>query len=168
MALTTPTAGVAAIVFLYIRILDRPADLTAGIAIVTTFVILSILAIVAMSIWLAYRLTLRRRGPRTRLVPDGASENPNSVHMLAGYGFRIFVVLIGLVVFELLLIVLFATFTFPRGLSGSEAMDARAAWVTQLKDIGQIFLLTPIFPLLGAVIGYIFGRQERTAESNGG
>jgi hypothetical protein len=87
--------------------------------------------------------------------------------MVVGFGYKIFLILIALVVFELLLIVIFAAFTFPGGGAGSDAMDARAAWVAQLKDLGQIFLLTPVFPLLGAVIGYIFGRQEKQAESTG-
>jgi hypothetical protein len=28
-----------------------------------------------------------------------------------------------------------------------------------IKELGQIFLLTPVFPLIGAVLGYIFGRE---------
>ena len=40
---------------------------------------------------------------------------------------------------------------------------AEASWRTSVKDIGQLFLLTPVFPLLGAVIGYIFGREKPTA-----
>jgi hypothetical protein len=28
-----------------------------------------------------------------------------------------------------------------------------------MKDLGQVFLLTPVFPLMGTVIGHIFGRQ---------
>jgi hypothetical protein len=33
-------------------------------------------------------------------------------------------------------------------------------WITSIKDLGQIFLLTPVFPLIGTVIGYMFGRQQ--------
>jgi hypothetical protein len=36
---------------------------------------------------------------------------------------------------------------------------ARAAWVAQLKDLSQAFIFAPVFPLLGAVVGYIFGRE---------
>jgi hypothetical protein len=35
------------------------------------------------------------------------------------------------------------------------------------KDLGQLFLLTPVFPLLGAVIGYMFGRQQAGAGAGG-
>ncbi len=55
---------------------------------------------------------------------------------------------------------------------GDEALkawqDARATWVTQVKDMGQAFLLTPAFPLLAAVIGYILGRQGRPHEASNG
>jgi hypothetical protein len=42
--------------------------------------------------------------------------------------------------------------------------QARSDWLTHLKDLGQLFLLTPVFPLMGAVIGYIFG-DRRSQES---
>jgi hypothetical protein len=33
----------------------------------------------------------------------------------------------------------------------------RGDWLQEVKDLGQLFLLTPVFPLIAAVIGYIFG-----------
>jgi hypothetical protein len=41
-------------------------------------------------------------------------------------------------------------------------------WVQQIKDLGQLFLLTPVFPLIGTVIGYIFGVRKNSGNSNGG
>ena len=95
-----------------------------------------------------------REIPRTRLGRD------------------IFLCLLGLVLIELTLLSIYAFWTYPRlgdvtrVAVGQNAdlqkawLDARSAWVTSLKDLGQIFLLTPVFPLIGAVIGYMFGRQE--------
>jgi hypothetical protein len=37
--------------------------------------------------------------------------------------------------------------------------DAWTAWLMSIKELGQVFLLTPVFPLIGAVLGYIFGRE---------
>ena len=37
---------------------------------------------------------------------------------------------------------------------------ARDSWWGAMKDGLQLLLLTPIFPLIGAVIGYIFGRER--------
>jgi hypothetical protein len=44
--------------------------------------------------------------------------------------------------------------------------QARRAWLTNLKDLGQLFLLTPVFPLIGAVIGYIFGERRGREEAS--
>jgi hypothetical protein len=97
---------------------------------------------------------LVREIPRTRLGRD------------------VFLWLLGLVFLELSLLSIYAVWTYPRLgditriAVGQNAdlqkawLDARSAWVTSLKDLGQIFLLTPVFPLIGAVIGYMFGRQE--------
>jgi hypothetical protein len=42
--------------------------------------------------------------------------------------------------------------------------EAREQWFAQIKDLGQVFILTPLLPLLGAVLGYIFGREKQRAE----
>jgi hypothetical protein len=50
--------------------------------------------------------------------------------------------------------------TFPQKL---EILAAeRATWVSNIKDLGQLFLVAPIFSLVGTVVGYIFGvsRQD--------
>ncbi|MEV6644701.1 hypothetical protein [Amycolatopsis sp. NPDC051371] len=48
-----------------------------------------------------------------------------------------------------------------RGGGQIDAVEAsrrlHADWLQQIKDLGQLFLLTPVFPLIAAVIGYIFG-----------
>jgi heme A synthase len=42
--------------------------------------------------------------------------------------------------------------------------EAREQWFAEIKDLGQVFILTPLLPLLGAVLGYIFGREKQRAE----
>ena len=87
-------------------------------------------------------------------------------------GFRIFKWLIALTVFMLVLLVIYGWTTypnrsdfFPKSSTGptdpwKAYQDARDSWVTQIKDLGQLFVLTPLFPLMGAVIGYIFGKAN--------
>ena len=93
-------------------------------------------------------------------------------------GREIFLWLLALVALELILLTVYAFWTFPQIGDVSQMteaaadrnqnwMEARSAWVTSLKDIGQIFLLTPVFPLMGAVIGYMFGRQQAGMEQEG-
>ncbi len=51
-------------------------------------------------------------------------------------------------------------------LPGPEALElwsqARAEWVTQTKDLGQIFIVSSLLPLLATAIGYMVGRNEPT------
>jgi hypothetical protein len=90
---------------------------------------------------------------------------------LAYLGFRIFKWLLGLVLLLLVGLAVTGWMTYPAkgqfvpdpGTATAEQWGALAAaktaWVTQLKDLSQTFLFAPVFPLLGAVIGYIFGRE---------
>jgi hypothetical protein len=110
----------------------------------------------------------RRGGERGReyergRLSDYLSRQPNT--QLPWIGYRIFKWLLLLAGIIFLALVFFAVFTFPRGVPDSVPIeqrfqvlqDARAAWLGQLKDLAQVFLLTPVFPLMGAVLGYIFG-----------
>jgi hypothetical protein len=95
-------------------------------------------------------------------------------------GREILLWLLVLVFIELSLLSIYAFWTYPRigditrVAGGQNAdlqkawLDARSAWVTSVKDLGQIFLLTPVFPLIGAVIGYMFGRQEESFGTGAG
>ena len=86
-------------------------------------------------------------------------------------GFRIFKWLLGLIAVLLVGLTVTGWSTYPeRGQFVPDAASAtaeqwaafaaaKAAWVTQLKDLAQTFLFAPVFPLLGAVLGYIFGRE---------
>jgi hypothetical protein len=38
--------------------------------------------------------------------------------------------------------------------------EAQKEWFANLKDVGQLFVVTPLLPLLGTVLGYTFGRRE--------
>ena len=39
---------------------------------------------------------------------------------------------------------------------------AQAQWSNNIKGFGETFLITPIIPLIGTVLGYIFGRHEQS------
>lgn len=53
--------------------------------------------------------------------------------------------------------------------------DLRSEWLSTVKDLGLTFTITPVLPLLGTVIGYIFrgstkgsgGRTEGEAQAGG-
>lgn len=90
-------------------------------------------------------------------------------------GLKIFKWLLWLVVGMIALLVLYGWATYPRideirslAGAGSDATaaytKARADWVASVKDLGQLFLITPILPLLSAVLGYMFGRNETVGE----
>lgn len=90
-------------------------------------------------------------------------------------GLMIFKWLLWLVAGMIALLVLYGWATYPRideirslagaGLEATAAYtEARAAWVASIKDLGQLYLITPILPLLSAVLGYMFGRNETVAE----
>jgi hypothetical protein len=50
-------------------------------------------------------------------------------------------------------------------LPGSEAVKlwgaARAEWVTQTKDLGQLFIISPLIPLFATAVGYMVGQRDR-------
>ena len=102
----------------------------------------------------------------------GVTEEP-TLPPLARVGYKIFLWLLLLILLLALLLMIYAWWTYPR-LGDVVALvaeqpdvdplqawrDTRAEWVTQFKDLGQLFLVSPVIPLLGAVLGYIFGRQQ--------
>jgi hypothetical protein len=113
--------------------------------------------------------------------PQGASNDLGSFpkeRELAWLGYRIFkwLLLLGALLFGGLS--LYAWLTYPDmsdvnsllGYSGTTAdytntwQELRTGWFQQVKDLGQLFVLTPIFPLIGAVIGYMFGVRKGTEE----
>lgn len=90
-------------------------------------------------------------------------------------GLKIFKWLMWLVVGMMAILVFYGWATYPRideirSLAGTRPegiaayTEARAAWVASVKDLGQLYLITPILPLLSAVLGYMFGRNETVAE----
>ena len=102
-------------------------------------------------------------------VPKGArfEEIPRSV-----LGYRIFKWLFLLVTGLFVAVITYAVLTYPQEetilrLAGKETdlvsvyKQARADWLDSVKDLGQTFLLAPLLPLLTAVLGYIFGRDEQ-------
>jgi hypothetical protein len=101
---------------------------------------------------------------------------------VAQLGYRIFKWLLVLAAVMTACLVGYAWATYPTeadvaaAANGNETIAAltdaytrlMADWVQQIKDLGQLFLLTPVFPLIGTVIGYIFGVRKNSGNSNGG
>jgi hypothetical protein len=98
---------------------------------------------------------------------------------VARLGYRIFKWLLALAVLLLAVLTWYGLISYPNeadvntAVTGQATPDRLAAakqlqydWLQQIKDLGQLFLLTPIFPLIGAVIGYIFGVRKSEAGDN--
>jgi hypothetical protein len=107
--------------------------------------------------------------------PEGAG--------IAQLGYRIFKWLLALALVMTICLVIYGWVTYPgedevaAAVGTQNTAEARtnaytqllAAWQQQLKDLGQLFLLTPVFPLIGTVIGYIFGvRKNADPDPNTG
>jgi hypothetical protein len=69
---------------------------------------------------------------------------------------RSLMVLIGLV---LVLITVFAVFTYPGDVATPEN---RTEWFTEIKDLVQLLVVSLLVPTLATLIGYIFSRQPAT------
>jgi hypothetical protein len=97
---------------------------------------------------------------------------------IAQLGYRIFKWFLALAVLMTAGLVLYGWLSYPsesdvaravgEGASAAARTDAytqlHADWLQQVKDLGQLFLLTPVFPLLGTVIGYLFGVRENNGD----
>ncbi|MDQ3914265.1 MAG: hypothetical protein M3285_12625 [Actinomycetota bacterium] len=107
------------------------------------------------------------------IVASSDLGTPQEISGMARLGYWIFLWLLGLVLVEVALLVLYGLKTYPRleevrelvtADSSIEPLQAwremRDEWVVQFKDLGQVFLVNPIVPLLGAVLGYIFGSRQ--------
>lgn len=44
--------------------------------------------------------------------------------------------------------------------------ETRTEWFTQFKELGQLFVLGSLLPLLGTIAGYIFGRLQGSEEGS--
>lgn len=93
-------------------------------------------------------------------------------------GFSIFVALLVTSGVLFAALMTFAATTYPElsqvtGLvaeNGDKLASWQAAqddWRTSVKDLGTTFLVTPVLPLLGIVIGYIFGERARAERGQG-
>ncbi len=101
----------------------------------------------------------------------GALSFPESESGSARLGYRLFKWLLILAFFLLLGLMGYAWWTYPTSadatglLPPAASLDARLDavrelrrdWLQQVKDLGQMFVLTPVLPLISAVIGYLFG-----------
>ncbi|MGH8906820.1 MAG: hypothetical protein ACRD0K_09970 [Egibacteraceae bacterium] len=92
-----------------------------------------------------------------------APAPPPPMQVIGWWVFRLLLAFIGL---SFAALGVFAWLTYPSTAAAPPALwqEARAQWFGQVKEMGQIFILTPLLPLLGAVLGYMFGRQEQKTE----
>jgi hypothetical protein len=101
---------------------------------------------------------------------------PAGDDLLPHLGYRIFKWLLVLAFVLLLALIAYAGITYPTpadavqvtaGTTAGERIEAlrelRNGWLQQVKDLGQMFILTPLFPLIGAVVGYLFGVRKAEA-----
>jgi hypothetical protein len=124
-------------------------------------------------------------GPRGFFSRQASLSEYLSTHpdaQLVWIGYRIFKWLLLLTSLVMVALAVYAAVTYPTaadvkelfsaGGSNTELMgltkELRGAWVSDIKDLAQLFLLTPIFPLLAAVVGYIFGRSHTVQETDPG
>jgi hypothetical protein len=117
--------------------------------------------------------------PRQASLSEYLSKYPDA--QLVWIGYRIFKWLLLLTVAVMIALGTYAATTFPtaddiKGLlpAGASSADIfrftrelRGAWVSDIKDLAQVFLLTPVFPLLATVVGYIFGRSHSVQAGDG-
>lgn len=113
----------------------------------------------------------------TGSLSETLARSPNM--QLPWIGYRIFKWLLLLITTLLLLLVVYAWRTYPDATAVDDLLVAgatpperlavlealRSSWLTSVKDLGQMFVLTPVIPLLGAVVGYIFGVSRQLSAS---
>jgi hypothetical protein len=102
---------------------------------------------------------------------NGAFSFPENEGGTSRLGYRIFKWLLFLGFFLLSGLMGYAWWTYPTtndatqllplGATLTDRLNAvqelRRDWLQQVKDLGQVFVLTPVFPLIGTVVGYLFG-----------
>ena len=121
-------------------------------------------------------------------VPDGTrgAYRPSALHHAMSFpesangssrlGYRIFKWLLTLAIFLFLGLMVYAWWTYPTSAAATALLptgsglddrllavrELRRDWLQQVKDLGQMFVLTPVLPLIAAVIGYLFGVRRST------
>jgi hypothetical protein len=101
------------------------------------------------------------------IAPRGEARPPT----LPEIGLTAFRWVVAVTAAALVLLAGFGILTYPR-LEEVERMAGGATaisvhreltgeWFARIKDLGQLFILTPLLPLLGVILGYIFGREQQ-------
>lgn len=103
---------------------------------------------------------------------SGASEVEKQKLLIGGYVVGGLLILIFAI---LLLIAVYAWFTKPEIQEAKDLApkniaatykEQRTAWFTEIKDLIQVLVVSLFVPLLGTVIGYLFGRQQQANSSD--
>lgn len=90
----------------------------------------------------------------------------------ARLGWRIFlsVLLLALALVVALVVLALASYPYSENFRDADGVmteaqlqvwiDARAEWLRQVTNMGQVFLFTSIVPLLGTIAGYLLGERS--------
>ena len=96
---------------------------------------------------------------------EGETSSPVELRR-AEIGLKLAQWLLGVVLFVLVLVGVFAALTYPESSASASATDVpgslevlRATWFDQIKDLLQLLVVSLLIPLLATLIGYIFGRE---------
>jgi hypothetical protein len=116
------------------------------------------------------------------MTPLSKSLSEDPTMQLPWLGFRIFKWLLAVATLLLILIVTHAIRSYPSQadvlsvLPPNATMEQRLAairevqsqWLASIQGLAQTFVLTPLFPVIGAVVGYIFGVSRQQMQPTDG
>jgi len=93
-------------------------------------------------------------------------------------GFQLFKIVTGLLGALIVILAAYALLTWPRadevgslleGLEASERAaalrDLRSDWHGEVRSLAQLLVIGPFVPILSAIVGYMFGRNETPTQS---
>jgi hypothetical protein len=109
-------------------------------------------------------------------VKDSLDEPKSLDRYRLQIGLGVVIGLLVLIVLVLLLVAVFAFATYPEADEIRSTVekksnlhkalsDDRDGWISNIKDLLQLLLVSLLVPTLTTVIGYIFGRQEGARSS---
>lgn len=107
------------------------------------------------------------------IAEAAAASSGAATPALVRVGYRLTIALLLLICAVFLWVLLYAWMTYPPSLGKvkeffptdtAKAFDSyerlRTSWMSQIKDLLQLLVVSLLVPLVATVIGYIFGRRE--------
>jgi hypothetical protein len=112
-----------------------------------------------------------------QIADQASAASEAATPPLIRVGYKLTIALLLLIVGVFLWVLVYAWVTQPPSLSRvkeffpmdtAKAFDSyerlRTSWLTQIKDLLQLLVVSLLVPLVATVIGYIFGRKEAQGE----